>query len=74
MKKINFTLIALVWIISLIILIIALTDLYPDSILKEYRSSVGIAFITITGLLKLLYNAVKKKKEKSDASTLTQQK
>lgn len=73
MKKIIFTLIALIWIISLIILIIALTDLYPDSILKEYRSSVGIAFITITGLLKLLYNAVKKK-EKSDASTLTQQK
>lgn len=60
MKKIALIIFALVWIASLVILIIALTNLYPDSIFREYRSSVGIAFITITGLLKLLYNAVNK--------------
>ena len=61
MKKIAFIILALVWVSSLIILIIALTDIYPNTIFSEYRSSVGIAFIIITGLLKLMYNAVNKK-------------
>lgn len=69
MKKIALIIFALVWIASLVILIIALTNLYPDSIFREYRSSVGIAFITITGLLKLLYNAVNKE---SNANTSNQ--
>ena len=61
MKKITFIILVFVWISSLVILIIALTNLYPNTIFKEYRSSVGIAFITITGLLKLIYNSIKNK-------------
>lgn len=61
MKRIALIIIALVWISALIILIISLTNLYPNNIFKQYRSIVGIAFITITGLLKLIYNSVKNK-------------
>lgn len=65
MKKIILIILVLVWVSSLVILIIALTDLYPNTIFKEFRSSVGIAFITLTGLLKLMYNAANKKSNNS---------
>tara|TARA_R110001592_G_scaffold233310_1_gene490908 strand:+ start:107 stop:286 length:180 start_codon:yes stop_codon:yes gene_type:complete len=52
--------IALFWISSLAILIISLTDFYPENIFKEHRLIVGIGFITITGLLKPIYSSVVK--------------
>jgi hypothetical protein len=58
MKKTTLIIIGLVWILALIILIISLTNLYPNNIFKEYRLIVGIAFIAITGLLKPIYNSV----------------
>ena len=58
MKKADLISIALVWILALIILIIALTDLYPNTIFKEYRFIMVIAFIAITRFLKPIYNAV----------------
>ncbi|GGW75480.1 hypothetical protein DFQ11_1251 [Winogradskyella epiphytica] len=58
MKKFILIIIALFWISSLAVLIISLTDLYPENIFKEHRLIVGIGFITITGLLKPIYNSV----------------
>jgi hypothetical protein len=57
-KKIKLIIIALIWILSLAILIIALTDLYPENIFKEHRFIIVIAFFTITGFLKPVYNSV----------------
>ncbi|MBJ2175878.1 hypothetical protein JBL43_16610 [Aureibaculum sp. A20] len=57
MKKAALIIVALVWISTLIILIISLTDVYPKNIFSEYRLIVGLAFITITAVLKPMYNA-----------------
>ncbi len=61
MKKTTLIIIGLVWILALIILILSLTDLYPNNVFSEYRLIIGIAFITITGLLKPIYNSVMNK-------------
>ncbi len=58
MKKIALITIGLVWILALIILIISLTDLYPNNVFSEYRLIIGITFITITGLFKPICNFV----------------
>lgn len=58
MKKIILIIIALFWISSLAVLTISLTDLYSENIFKEHRLIVVIGFITITGLLKPIYNSV----------------
>lgn len=62
MKRFVLIIIALFWILSLAVLIISLTDLYPENILKENRLIIGIGFITVTGLLKPIYNLVIKEK------------
>lgn len=53
-------LIVLVWILSLAILIMSLTNLYPVTVLKENRFIIGIIFITTTGFLKQIYNSITK--------------
>lgn len=58
MKGFILIIIALIWISSLAILVISLTDLYPENLFKEHRLIVGIGFITITGLLKPMYNSI----------------
>jgi hypothetical protein len=58
MKKILLVSIAFIWIGCLIILIIALTDLYPNNIFQEYQLLIGIAFISITGLLRIIFNKI----------------
>ena len=58
MKKTTLIILGLVWISALIILIISLTNLYPNNIFSQYRLVIGIAFITITGFLKPIYNSV----------------
>jgi hypothetical protein len=55
MKKITLILIALIWISSLIILIVALADLIPNHPFKEFRLIIGMGFIAITGLSGLVY-------------------
>ena len=55
MKKVTLIALALIWILSLAVLIIALTDLFPDNILKNYRLAVGIGFIAITGFIRIAY-------------------
>lgn len=55
MKKITMITLVVLWISCLIILIIALTDIVPNNVFKEYRLAVGIGFISITGFLLSLY-------------------
>jgi len=55
MKKIALVAIVLLWILCLIILIIALTDLVSNNIFKEYRLAIGIGFIAVTGFFRAIY-------------------
>jgi tellurite resistance protein TehA-like permease len=57
-KKISLIILALVWLSALNILIIALTNVYPNTVFSKHRSIVVIAFIAITGFLKPIYNSV----------------
>ncbi|WP_239786694.1 hypothetical protein [Tenacibaculum finnmarkense] len=59
MKKTTLIAIGIVWISALSILIISLTDLYPNTIFSKYRLITGIAFLIISQFLKLIYNAAK---------------
>lgn len=61
MKKITLIILVLVWISALIILIISLTNLYPNNIFSEHRIIVVISFITISGFSKSIYNSVTNK-------------
>lgn len=56
MKKIILISLALILIISLSILVIALTDLIPNNIFKEYKFIIGIGFISITWFIRIAYN------------------
>ena len=55
MKKITLVALTIIWIFSLTILIIALTDLFHDNIFQNYKLVVGIAFLTITGFIRIAY-------------------
>lgn len=59
-KKTGLIIIALIWFLALIILIISLTNVYPDTVFQKYRTVVGIVFIIITGFLRLAYKSVNK--------------
>jgi len=45
----------LIWVIMLIVLTIALTDLIPENPFREYRILIGIGFITISGFIRNAY-------------------
>jgi hypothetical protein len=49
----------LIWIISLVILIIALTNIFPDNQLKQYRLIIGLGFVCISGFIGILYKKFK---------------
>ena len=61
MKKTTLIILVLVWISALIILIISLTNLYPNNIFSEHRIIVVISFITISGFSKSIYNSITNK-------------
>ena len=58
MKKIAIIIIVVMWIASLAILIIALTNIVQNNPFKEYRLIIGIGFIAITRFLGKAYNQV----------------
>ena len=63
--KISMIILALIWILSLILMIISLTELFPNKILVEYRMLAGIGFIAITGFIRIIYRKFNNKmKEK----------
>ena len=49
----------LIWIISLVILIIALTNIVPDNPLKQYSLIIGLGFVCVTGFIRILYKKLK---------------
>ena len=55
MRKAILLSIIAIWIASFVLLVIALTDLVPDNPLKEYSFTIGIGFITVSYLVKLVY-------------------
>ncbi len=55
MKKIILIAFAFIWVLSLIILIIALTDLVPNTIFKDYRFIIGIGFLVVSRFLSIAY-------------------
>ena len=56
MKKIILIAFVLIWILSLSLQVIALTDLIPNNMFTEYRFMISIGFISITGLIKITYS------------------
>jgi hypothetical protein len=55
MKKITFILLAITWIVFFTILIIALTNIFPNNIFQNYKIVVGFAFLAITGFIRFIY-------------------
>jgi hypothetical protein len=53
MKKTTLIVSALIWIVFLLILISAMTDVFPDNIFENYRLVVGFGFSTVTGLIRI---------------------
>lgn len=62
MKKITLIILALIWVSSLIILIVALTNLFTNNPFKEYRFIIGIGFLAITGFIGKAYQQLFKVK------------
>lgn len=62
MKKIILIVLALIWISSLIILIVSLTDIFPNNPFKEYRIIVGMGFIAMSRFLRINYRRLLKAK------------
>lgn len=60
MKKIGMIVLAFIWIASLIVLIIALTDLVPNNPFKDYRFLVGIGFLSISVFIGKVYQKLVK--------------
>jgi hypothetical protein len=60
MKKTILIVLALIWISSLVVLIIALTDLVPNNPFMAYRLIIGIAFIAVTGFIGMAYRRLLK--------------
>ena len=46
----------IIWLVTLSILIIALTNIWPNETLYNYRLVIGIIFFITTGFLKFTYN------------------
>jgi hypothetical protein len=55
MKKIALIFLALIWLCGLAILIVALTDVYPDNVFVNYRMAVVMSFFTLSGLIRQTY-------------------
>ena len=55
MRKTIMIFLALIWISSLIVLVIALTDLVPNNPFKDYRLIVGLAFLALTGFIGMAF-------------------
>jgi len=62
MKKIIIILLALIWVSSLIILIIALIGSNPNNHLIEYRFIVGIGIIVLSSFIGTAYRQLFKRK------------
>jgi hypothetical protein len=55
---------SLALLLNFVVLVIALTDIIPDTPLKEYRFLIGMTFLTIGGFIRTTY-----KKQQSRGKT-----
>jgi len=62
-KKVLWVIAIITWMFSLIILVVALTDLFPDNSFKEYRLIIGMGFITVTGFIRIAYKKHRKQQQ-----------
>jgi hypothetical protein len=53
MKKMTLIVLATIWIALLVILIMALTDLFHDNVFQNYKLVVGFGFIATTGFIRM---------------------
>ncbi|MBN2237419.1 MAG: hypothetical protein JW729_07655 [Bacteroidales bacterium] len=56
MKNKYWILLSITWIASLLLLIIALTDIFPENPFINYRLIIGIWFFTISGFMRIASN------------------
>jgi len=54
-----------VWFLSLLILIIALTNIWPNNVFAGYQLIIGILFFNTTALLKLTYSKFYKNRKQA---------
>jgi hypothetical protein len=54
MKKTRLIVSALIWAVFFLMLIMALTDLFSENVFQSYKLVVGFAFITVTGLIRMV--------------------
>jgi len=59
MNKSILILLVLVWIVALVVLIVALTNQHPDNPFIEHRIIVGIGFIVLSGLIRIVFKRLK---------------
>ena len=57
---------ALIWICIFTMLIIAVTDLFPNNFIRQYSFVIGIALITYTGFIKIYLSKLHKKHLKKE--------
>ena len=53
-----------IWITSLFILIVALTNVWPNNPFADYKLLVGLLFLMITGLLRIAYRKYNRNNKK----------
>ncbi len=59
MNRNTFILGVIIWIITLLMLVISLTEFVPDNPLVEFRTILGVAFLAITFFVAVVYRRVK---------------
>ena len=60
MNRNTFIMGVIIWIVTLLMLIISMTDFVPDNPLIEFRTILGVAFLTITFMVAFVYRKSKK--------------
>ena len=59
MNRNTFIMGVIIWIVTLLMLIISMTAFVPDNPLIEFRTILGVAFLTITFMVAFVYRRVR---------------
>jgi hypothetical protein len=55
MKKALWFLMITLWFIALVLLVLSLTDIYPDNPFQRHRLAIGCSFLVISEFIRRLY-------------------
>lgn len=58
MKKTLWIIMIILWLLALALLIISLTDIFPNNPLQNYRLAIGCSFLVISEFMRRLYGKV----------------